>query len=539
MVKGETVEMDALSTRTDGRASIEHQIDFHVLDLAEALSGTARDVTLGEVLHGLRYVVEHRLRGQRMAHLEPGLMRRLGEGLLGAMGFGGRRVSTEADMAFFLFGDFVVEVAEFRSAVGELSPTDLTRGLRIWRRLQLAQSAPESCAVLAVLTALTSRFPQFADWRELVRGDEVAKVAAAAASAGVSLGSASGTVSGTGPGSLLGSLPGSLPGTPAIVYPPQMLWFDKDVTRVLQMYNVDPEKGLSKDRIPPLLAHYGFNKLPEPPKPSVLLMLWTQITDFMVVILIIATIVTASTNEEKSAVTLAVVIVLNVIIGFTQEFKANKALSALMNLTVAKAKVVRDSTVREIPADDLVPGDVVILDEGDAIPADLRLIEVSSLQVIESILTGESLAVSKDIERRRVRTRKLPLGDCKANTFMSTVVARGRAKGIVVRTGDKTEIGKISKALTSTKTQRTPIEKQLATLGKWLVFLSILLCVIIVIIGIAYKRQASEMVKIGLTYAFFLFRSFSPLPPTSLYRIPTCSNTTLTTNTQFGRFCHS
>jgi Ca2+-transporting ATPase len=154
-----------------------------------------------------------------------------------------------------------------------------------------------------------------------------------------------------------------------------------------------------------------------------------------------------------------------------------------------------------VNSEELVPGDLIVLDEGDAVPADLRLIEVSQLEIVESVLTGESVAVAKSNDAIRTRTRKLPLGDCKGNAFMSTVVARGRGKGVVVRTADKTEIGKISSAISSTPDAKTPMQIRLQRLGIYLFIVSVLLCGLIILIGLLRGADAMKMVTIGVALA--------------------------------------
>ena len=220
------------------------------------------------------------------------------------------------------------------------------------------------------------------------------------------------------------------------------LFFDRKPERVLEIFSSDPVSGLESSRIKDLVEHYGSNTLPPPPKRSFFKMLWRQISDFMILILIAATIVSAAIDHEKptSPIVLAIVIVFNVVIGLSQEWKASKALEALMILSIPMAKVVRDGKMIEMEASGLVPGDLVILEEGDAVPADLRLIEVSQLEIVEAILTGESIATEKNIQPIKVKSRKLPLGDCAGNAFMATVVSKGRGKGIVVRTGESTEV---------------------------------------------------------------------------------------------------
>ncbi|OAD01022.1 hypothetical protein MUCCIDRAFT_42770 [Mucor lusitanicus CBS 277.49] len=252
------------------------------------------------------------------------------------------------------------------------------------------------------------------------------------------------------------------------------------------------DTGLSSAAIASLHQHYGYNQLPDPPKPSAIKMLWAQLTDFMVLILLVAAVVEAAERDFNSMSVLIAVIVLNTIIGFSQEWKASKTLNALMNLAVPKARVMRDGKQDLIASQDLVPGDVVVLEEGDAVPADLRLVDVSQLQVVESILTGESLPVMKSTSAIKARVKFLC--DCKGNAFMSTTVARGRAVGIVVRIGQDTEVSSLHKS-------KTPIQKKLGRLGKQLVLLSIVLCLLVVAIGLAWKKDIKHMLNVGLSLA--------------------------------------
>jgi Ca2+-transporting ATPase len=267
------------------------------------------------------------------------------------------------------------------------------------------------------------------------------------------------------------------------------------------MYVTDFTTGLTSSRVKELAQHYGKNNLPTPPSPSILKILWDQLTDFMVIALIVVTIVQFGLEAIAEGAVLGSVVVINVIIGFTQEYKANKAIEALMSLSVPLATVIRDGRQEQIDSGDLVPGDVVVLGEGDAVPADLRLVEVSGLEIIEGILTGESVPSEKNTRCIRQRTRKLPLGDCKGSAFMSTVVAKGRGKGIVVRIGDDTEVGKISRLITQQPHQQTNIQKKLASLGKWLILVAFLLCALVVVIGVAYGNNAEEAVRIGVSLA--------------------------------------
>jgi Ca2+-transporting ATPase len=169
------------------------------------------------------------------------------------------------------------------------------------------------------------------------------------------------------------------------------------------MYGTDFTNGLTTKRVKELEKHYGKNNLPTPPSPSILKILWDQLTDFMVIALIVVTVVQFALEAFPEGAVLGSVVVINVIIGFTQEYKANKALEALMSLSVPLATVLRDGRQEQIDSADLVPGDIVILGEGDAVPADLRLVEVSGLEIIEGILTGESVPSEKSTRHIRQR----------------------------------------------------------------------------------------------------------------------------------------
>ena len=266
------------------------------------------------------------------------------------------------------------------------------------------------------------------------------------------------------------------------------------------MYRTSLQTGLPSEAIPALQEHYGRNILPQPPSKSIFKMLWTQFTDFMILLLLAVAVLMAATKDFIPMAVLLIVVILNAIIGFTQEYKAGKALDALTKLLVPKAQVLRDGATSMINSEELVPGDVVIMEEGESVPADLRLAEVSQLEIIESILTGESVAVVKDSKEIRTLTRKLPIGDCKGNAFMSTVVAKGRGKGIVVRTGRLTEMGKISVAITGHTKALTPVQKKLALLGKLLVVFAIVLCAIMAGIKIGYHHPTGESLKVALRY---------------------------------------
>jgi Ca2+-transporting ATPase len=197
----------------------------------------------------------------------------------------------------------------------------------------------------------------------------------------------------------------SSPAMPAAetIYPPPALYFDKNAEALADMYSSSTTTGLKLEQVAALQKHYGPNKLPPPPKTTIWKMIWGQLTDLMIIILNVVAIVEVFTEDIKAAVVLWIVVIVNVVIGVYQEYKANKALEALLTLTVAKASVIREGKQMILDSEELVPGDLVVLEEGVAVPADLRLCEVAQLDAIESILTGESLPVSKSIRTIRKR----------------------------------------------------------------------------------------------------------------------------------------
>ncbi|KAI9270797.1 hypothetical protein BDA99DRAFT_502701 [Phascolomyces articulosus] len=504
----------------DGTASIEQQIEVFVHDLFDVKEN--KSISLEEVLEGLRYVMHFRIKGGCQPHFDAGLMKRLCEGLLLNTGHTEghllrKRTTVAADIAFFLFGDFLEEVHEFRAIVGEKDVFELRSALKIHYRCQPSSTEEQKKSALAIVKLLTEGFPRrqhINDWRDLIKESEQGDMEQLLAS---SLAKEMDKEKSKMPRSTANLVVANTPGNNGdnepnnnnmnkmvMLPPPQALYFDRPVDKLLKMFpHTHPNNGLPSALVPALREQYGINKLPDPPRPSALKMLWTQLTDFMILLLLAAAIIQAGQQEFNSMAVLLIVVVLNTVIGFSQEWKASKTLSALMDLTVPKAQVIRDGEQQIVDSDDLVPGDLAVLDEGDAVPADIRLIEVAQLEVVESILTGESLPVTKKTDAIKAKSRRIPLGDCLGNAFMSTTIAKGRAKGIVVRTGVQTEIGKISTAIQagSKRKTKTPIQRRLDKLGKYLVLIAIVLCILVTVIGIAWKKNVQEMINVGLSLA--------------------------------------
>ena len=212
----------------------------------------------------------------------------------------------------------------------------------------------------------------------------------------------------------------------------------------------------------------------------------------LIYVLLGAAAITIAIGEYSDAIIILLVVVLNAVIGVVQEAKAEKAVEALQKMTTPKSLVRRDGEVIEINSEEVVPGDLIILDAGRFIPADIRLIESANLQIEESALTGESVPTNKDASAIH-SDPNTSLGDKTNMAFMSTLVTYGRGEGIVVATAMDTEIGKIAKILDDDTNEMTPLQKRLDELGRILGFLAIGICVLIFVIALIQKRDILEM----------------------------------------------
>ncbi len=225
-----------------------------------------------------------------------------------------------------------------------------------------------------------------------------------------------------------------------------------------------------------------------------------QLNDAMIYILIAAAVISGIMGEISDSIIILIVIFINATIGVVQESKAEKALEALKQLSTPKALVKRNGELIEIPSEEVVTGDIVIIDAGRYIPADLRLIETANLQIEESAFTGESVPAEKDA-KIVLEDEKAPVGDRVNMAYMSTLATYGRGTGIVVATGMDTEIGKIAKMLDDEKEESTPLQKRLAQLGKILGFAAIGICVIIFILSMFQGRDWFEMLLTAISLA--------------------------------------
>ncbi len=278
-----------------------------------------------------------------------------------------------------------------------------------------------------------------------------------------------------------------------------MEWFQKSKEDLIPELNTDLEKGLSENEAKQRLEKYGPNELKEEVKQSMLSKVIAQFKDFLILILIAASIVSFIVGEKVDAVVIIAIVIVNAALGLYQEGKAEKALEALKKMAAPNAKVLRDGNVTVAPANTLVPGDIVLLETGDIIPADLRLIESSNLKIEEASLTGESVPVEKDANA--VLAEDASLGDRFNMAYMSTVVSYGRGKGVVVGTGHNTEIGKIATMIQTYEDESTPLQRKLNQLGKTLGTITLLVCAAVFGLGLLQGRDVLEMFMTAISLA--------------------------------------
>ncbi|MDF2521119.1 MAG: ATPase [Clostridia bacterium] len=278
------------------------------------------------------------------------------------------------------------------------------------------------------------------------------------------------------------------------------MWFSKSKEDVLRELDVNPDVGLSSEEAKTRLEKYGENKLKGKPKKSIISLFFAQLKDMLIYVLMGAAVITALIGEYVDALIILMVVVLNAAIGVIQEYKAEKAIEALQKMTTPKALIRRDGEVREINSEEIVPGDIIVIDAGRFIPADIRLIESANLQIEESALTGESVPSEKDAGDIH-EDPKTPIGDKTNMAFMSTLATYGRGEGVVVGTAMETEIGKIAKILDEDIEEMTPLQKRLEELGKTLGYLAIGICVLIFVIALFQKRDLFEMFLTAISLA--------------------------------------
>jgi P-type Ca2+ transporter type 2C len=274
-------------------------------------------------------------------------------------------------------------------------------------------------------------------------------------------------------------------------------WYALDLQEVLRHLEVR-DQGLSSAEVEKRLQLYGPNQLKEAPRPGFLALLWGQLNNFVVILLIVASVVSALLGDYVEAAAIMAIVVLNSVLGIVQEQRAEQALAALKKLASPEAQVLRDGVRKSVPAYNLVPGDIVFLEAGNFIPADLRLLEAVNLRVEEASLTGESLPVQKNAAT--VLDKNVPLGDRKNTAFMGTVVNYGRGRGVVTSTGMSTQLGLIATMLQSVDTEETPLQKRLDQLGRSLSIGSLFLVAVVFVIALINQTNIGGLFSSPLAY---------------------------------------
>ena len=276
-------------------------------------------------------------------------------------------------------------------------------------------------------------------------------------------------------------------------------WHAIDTEEVLAELNTYKKTGLSSEEVKSRLENFGPNQLTEAPPTTFWHMLWEQFNNFVVILLIAAAVISALLGDYIEATAIMAIVILNAALGIIQEYRADQALSALRELAAPEAHVKRDGHRLTVPSRELVPGDLVFLETGNFVPADLRLLEAMNLRIEEAALTGESVPVQKDAAARL--NANIPIGDRKNTAFMGTVVNYGRGMGAVVATGMSTQIGLIAEMLHSVEQEATPLQKRLDQLGKTLGWAALAVCALVFFAGWLRGSEPLEMFLVAVSLA--------------------------------------
>ncbi len=269
------------------------------------------------------------------------------------------------------------------------------------------------------------------------------------------------------------------------------------ISENFQLLNTS-KQGLHHSEAEERLSQFGKNVLAEKKKASVFILFLHQFKDVMILILLLAALISYIISDIKDAIVILIIVLLNAIIGFVQEYRAEKAMAALKKMTAFNATVRRSGNMMQLPASEIVPGDIIILEAGMSVPADIRLTETYALKIEEASLTGESNAVEKTTEA--MTTENPPLGDRLNMAYKTTIVTYGRAEGIVVSTGMNTEIGRIAKLLQEEES-KTPLQKRLTDFGKKLSIIVLFICALIYTVGLLRGEDPIKMLLTAISVA--------------------------------------
>ena len=268
-------------------------------------------------------------------------------------------------------------------------------------------------------------------------------------------------------------------------------WYSKSAEDVLSELQTQFHEGLSSDEAAQRLEKVGPNQLVEAPRPTFMQLVLNQFKDFIIILLIVAAVISALLGEYIDAGAIMLIVILNAVLAVIQESRAEQALAALKKMAAPEAQVMRDGHRVSIPTHDLVPGDIVFLEAGYYVPADIRLIEAINLKVEEAALTGESMPVEKNAAV--TFDKDIPIGDRRNTAFMGTVVSYGRGRGVVTSTGMTTQLGLIATMLQSVEEEETPLQKRLAQLGKLLGYAALAVCALVFLVGFIRALGSTDL----------------------------------------------
>lgn len=276
-----------------------------------------------------------------------------------------------------------------------------------------------------------------------------------------------------------------------------MEFYNKSIEEIFRSLNSNKE-GLTDEEAKERLEKFGLNKLKREKRIRKLTIFFNQFKSFLLLILIFAVIVSMFVSHWTDAIVILIIIVFNALFGFFQEFKAEKAIEALKKLTSVKAVVIRDGEEKKILSEEVIPGDILVLSEGDKIVSDARLIEANNLETQEASLTGESIPVPK---RVGVLDKKVSLAERNNMVFSGTIITRGNGKAIVIATGMNTEVGKIAKLIQDVKEEKTPLQIKLGQLGKWIGIFTLIVCAVVFILQFLLGNSLINSFVIAISLA--------------------------------------
>ncbi|MGB9628961.1 MAG: cation-translocating P-type ATPase [Thermodesulfobacteriota bacterium] len=281
-----------------------------------------------------------------------------------------------------------------------------------------------------------------------------------------------------------------------------LLWHTMEPLQVIKELNTDPHQGLSEEEVKRRLEKFGYNELKKEEGVSPFTLFINQFKNILIIILLIATVLSALVGEIFDAGLILVIVIFCAILGFVQEYRAERALEALKKMLSPTITVLRGGREEEIPSNELVPGDILLLEAGDKIPADARLIENHSLRCDEAPLTGESAPIGKDIKPLPDNIR---INDRKNMVFTGTTVTYGRGKAVVTSTGMSTEFGKIAEEVMAVETEKTPLERRTDEIGKWLGIISLGICFLVAAVSVLREIFGGGRINLPFIVTMVMF----------------------------------